>query len=246
MRYFIEFSFNGTNYHGWQMQSNAITVESVLSRSISIKLNEQIKLFGASRTDTGVHAVQMFAHFDTGKRFIELDLVMKLNSFLPKDIFISSIFKVKDDVHARFSAMDRTYQYYISNKKNVFNSNLYIINSDLNISLMNKACDFLLGKKDFTSFAKKHSDTNNNICNVYEAYWNHEKSELVFTIKSNRFLRNMVRSIVGTLVQVGNQNLSIDSLNHIFDSRDRSESGFSVPAKGLFLTSINYPENIFK
>ena len=121
MRYFIEFSFNGTNYHGWQMQSNAITVESVLSRSISLKLNEQIKLFGASRTDTGVHAVQMFAHFDTNKRFIELDLVMRLNSFLPKDIFVSSIFKVKDDVHARFSAMDRTYKYYISNKKNVFN-----------------------------------------------------------------------------------------------------------------------------
>ena len=167
-----------------------------------------------------------------------------MNSFLPNDIFIKDIFSVNKDSHARFSAISRTYEYYISNSKQVFNPNIYTFFKKLNIEKMNEASLYLLGEKDFTSFSKLHSDSYTNICNVSEIKFEKIDENIIFSITSNRFLRNMVRSIVGTLIDVGTSKIQSDKINHILKMKNRSEAGFSVPAKGLFLTKIIYPKNI--
>lgn len=244
MRYVIEFSYNGTNYHGWQKQPNASTVQEELSKCLSFQLDEEVELVGAGRTDAGVHALQMFAHFDTENKINNTNLVFKLNSFLSDDILIHSIFKVTEEFHARFNALERTYQYFVSTKKNIFNDNIYFVSSKLDCAKMNEASQFLIGKQDFTSFSKLHTDTSTNNCNIIKAMWVQQEDNLIFSISSNRFLRNMVRSIVGTLIDVGKGKINPSIMKDIIAKKNRCEAGFSVPAKALFLKEIKYPPEI--
>jgi tRNA pseudouridine38-40 synthase len=248
-RYFILLSFNGTKYHGWQIQENGITVQSVLNRALSQVSRSEIETVGAGRTDTGVHASKFIAHFDIEKHFSfeELnDLAYKLNSNLPNEIAIDKIFKVKEDVHARFSALSRTYKYYISPNKNPFKfDSSYFYKGSLDLELMNDAAKILFEYIDFTSFSKLHTQTKTNNCKIYIAEWQIEEDMIVFTIKADRFLRNMVRAIVGTLLDVGRGKIDIQKFREIIDMKSRCEAGFSVPANGLFLVDIEYPEDIF-
>ena len=244
MRYFIEFSYNGTNYHGWQKQPNASTVQEELTKCMSVLLKEEVELMGAGRTDTGVHAHQMFAHFDTLSTFNSEKIVTKLNSFLSNDILIYSIYKVKGDTHARFTATARTYKYFVSNKKDIFNPNLHLVLKDLDLDKMNSSCSYLLGEQDFTSFSKVNTDTFTNNCDITKAVWTKEGDVFVFTISANRFLRNMVRSVVGTLLDVGIGKIKVEEVKKIIEKKDRCAAGTSVPAKALFLTEIKYPKEI--
>ena len=244
MRYFIEFSYNGTNYHGWQKQPNANTVQEEMEKCMSVLLQEEIELMGAGRTDSGVHATQMFAHLDTNTVLNTEKMVKKLNSFLPNDIMVFSVFLVKEDTHARFTAIARTYKYYVSPEKNIFNPNTYLFFKKLDVDKMNEACKYLMGEQDFTSFSKLHTDTFTNNCDITKAIWEQEGENFVFTISANRFLRNMVRSVVGTLLDVGYGKIEVEEIKTIIDKKDRCSAGTSVPAKALFLTQVKYPNNI--
>jgi tRNA pseudouridine38-40 synthase len=242
-RFFIEIAYNGTNYHGWQIQQNANTVQAEINKAISTLLNEKITVIGAGRTDTGVHAQQLFAHFDTSIPFETEKLLFKLNSFLPDDIACNSIFKVNSDAHARFSATTRTYEYWITPTKTPFLINkAYYFPHSLNIDLMNKAAKELMLHTDFSCFSKSKTDTFTNDCNITSASWKTIDNQLVFTISANRFLRNMVRAIVGTLLEIGQNKITIEDLKKIIKSKNRSEAGQSVPAHGLFLVKVEYPE----
>ena len=245
MRYFIELSYNGKAYHGWQNQPNAITVQEVLEKALSTILKSEISIVGAGRTDAGVHASQMFAHFDYDQNFESKDLVYKLNSFLPKDVAIQQIFKVKPEAHARFDAVSRTYHYKVSTSKNVFDYDFaYEVQLPLNVDAMNKACKILFEYRDFQCFSKSNTDVKTYNCDIKEAYWTSNNNQLIFTITADRFLRNMVRAIVGTMVNIGLGKLKSEDLHAIIKSKDRGEAGFSVPAHGLYLTEIVYPEDI--
>ena len=245
MRYFIELAYNGKNYHGWQKQPDAISVQEVLENALSTLLREKIQVMGAGRTDTGVHAKQLFAHFDMEAIDTTPNLIFKLNSFLPKDISIQNIFPVKDDAHARFDASERAYEYLISYHKNPFSDDFaHLIHYKPNIDLMNEAANELLNYKDFQCFSRSNSDVKTYYCDIKEAYWKIVNSQLVFTIKADRFLRNMVRAIVGTLLDVGFEKTSISQFHEIIKSKDRSRAGSSAPAKGLYLTKVEYPERI--
>lgn len=243
MRFFVELSFNGKQYHGWQIQPNANTVQAELIRAFSTILHQQVELVGAGRTDAGVHANQMFAHFDLDQGIDAERLISQLNCFLPYDIAIQKIFNVKDDAHARFDAISRTYQYFITNKKSPFAANCYYFHKILDINTMNIACKYLLGKQDFTSFSKVHTQTYTNDCLISAAKWVQNDDGLVFTITADRFLRNMVRAIVGTLLEVGQKKIKADEIKNIIGKKDRSKAGVSVPAHALFLTKIEYPES---
>ncbi|MFT7051975.1 MAG: tRNA pseudouridine38-40 synthase [Psychroserpens sp.] len=246
LRFFIELSYNGKVYHGWQNQPDAISVQEVLENTLSTILKQDIAVVGAGRTDTGVHASQMFAHFDFDKKLSE-QIVFKLNSFLPKDIAITAIFEVKADAHARFNALSRTYHYKISTSKNVFNSDFaYALQKSLDVELMNTACEILLQYKDFQCFSKVKTDVKTYYCKLIKAQWDVVNDELVFTIRADRFLRNMVRAIVGTLINIGLGKLELEKLHDILKSKDRGEAGFSVPAHGLYLVNVEYPESIKK
>ena len=245
LRYFIELSYNGKAYHGWQNQPNVITVHEVIEKALSTLLNDKIPIVGAGRTDTGVHASKMFAHFDYEGKLDSLELVYKLNSFLPKDIAISEIKKVKNDAHARFDAMSRTYHYRISTHKNVFNFDFsYQLQKPLDVSKMNDACKILFKYKDFQCFSKSNTDVKTYNCDIKEAHWQEKNNELLFVISADRFLRNMVRAIVGTMVNIGLGKMTPNELHKIITSKDRSEAGYSVPAQGLSLVDIKYPEDI--
>ncbi len=245
MRYFIELSYNGAAYHGWQNQPNAISVQEVVEKALSTLLRATIAIVGAGRTDAGVHASQMFAHFDTEVSFVEKELIYKLNSFLPKDIAIHAIFKVSHDVHARFNALSRAYLYRVSTSKNVFNTMLaYQYGSKLDVDAMQLACNVLYEYRDFQCFSKSKTDVKTYNCDIMSASWQKVNGELQFTIKADRFLRNMVRAIVGTMIEIGSGKLSIDDLHEIIKSKNRSNAGFSVPAHGLYLTEVLYPETI--
>ena len=244
MRFFIELSYKGTNYHGWQEQPNANTVQAEINRALSTILNTNIEVIGAGRTDTGVHANQMFAHFDCDIDFDIQNLMFKLNSFLPSDIAIKDIFKVKEDANCRFDALSRTYQYHIIQKKDPFNKTAYFLQNDLDIKAMNEACKYIIGKQDFTSFSKVNTQTFTNNCDVMFAQWEVVNTNLIFTIKADRFLRNMVRAIVGTLLGVGFGKIIAADLAKIIAAKDRSKSGVSVPAHALFLTEVKYPNKI--
>ncbi|WP_299113157.1 tRNA pseudouridine(38-40) synthase TruA [uncultured Winogradskyella sp.] len=245
MRFFIEFLYNGKAYHGWQNQPNAISVQEVLEKALSTILKTNISIVGAGRTDAGVHAKQMFAHFDFEGTFKSKDLVYKLNSYLPKDIAILDIFEVQTEGHARFSATSRTYHYKISTSKNVFDYDLaYQVLLPLNVDAMNEACNILFEYKDFQCFSKSNTDVKTYNCEIKEAYWTQESNHLKFTITANRFLRNMVRAIVGTMVNIGLGKLKPKDLHNIITSKDRSRAGFSVPAHGLYLVDIVYPNAI--
>jgi len=243
-RYFIELAYNGTPFCGWQIQDNAITVQSTLEEAFSRIMREPIALTGAGRTDTGVHAKKYIAHFDTFQELSEKDcqdLCRKLNSYLRESIVIFKIYKVANDLHARFSAVSRTYQYFISLEKNPFTTDFsYELHGDLDVNRMNEACKILYKYTDFSCFSKAHTQTKTNFCTIQKAIWKREKNTLIFTIQANRFLRNMVRSIVGTMIEIGQHKISLDDFRQIIESKNRSEAGLSVPAKGLFLVDVNY------
>jgi len=247
LRYFIELSYDGTHYHGWQSQPNAVTVQDKIEKALSLLLRSTLKITGAGRTDAGVHARQMFAHFDAEISLDTDDLVYKLNSFLPKDIAIQQIFPVKPDAHARFDAVSRSYAYYLHRHKNPFLKNYsWHFKKDLDISKMSEAASYLLLFDDFKSFSKTHTDVKTYICNIKKAYWEQTDEQLIFYITADRFLRNMVRAIVGTLIEVGLGKIDIEKFVQIIKARNRNKAGFSVPAHGLFLEKIVYPESKLK
>ncbi len=245
MRYFIRFSYFGKAYHGWQNQPNAITVQEVLERSLSTLLRQQIEVVGAGRTDAGVHAKEMFAHFDISEIQDCNELVYRLNALLPEDIAVQQIFKVRLDAHARFDAVERTYEYWVVQDKNPFYWDLaHCIKLPLNVEAMNQAAQFLLSHTDFESFSKSNSDVKTFNCDVREAKWEKQGDKLVFTIVADRFLRNMVRAVVGTLLDIGLGKTNPDEIHTIIESKNRSNAGASVPAKGLYLTEVLYPKTI--
>tara|TARA_R110001583_G_scaffold186749_1_gene347669 strand:+ start:3276 stop:4019 length:744 start_codon:yes stop_codon:yes gene_type:complete len=245
LRYFIELSYNGSAYHGWQNQPNALSVQEVTEKALSTLLKTSISIMGAGRTDTGVHAKQMFAHFDYENDLDATDLVFKLNSFLPKDVVIHDIFKVKEEAHSRFNAISRTYLYRIALKKNAFtNNDTFYVRQTLDIENMIEATKVLFQYKDFQCFSKSNTDVKTYHCNIMKAEWVLVNNELQFTIKADRFLRNMVRAIVGTLINIGLGKIAVDDLHTIIKSKNRSEAGFSVPAHALYLTAVQYPNDI--
>lgn len=247
-RFFIFISYKGTSYHGWQLQPNALTVQKILDEALSRVMDEEITTTGAGRTDTGVHASVFCAHFESraGDPETDKNLVFRLNRYLPKDISVSAIRRVWPDAHARFSAISRTYTYYISKVKDPFREeSSWFIHGNLDVSLMNQACAILMEQSDFSSFSKLHSDNKTNICKIYSAIWTEEVNGLVFTIRADRFLRNMVRAIAGTMIDVGSGKMNLDEFRDIILARDRCKAGKSVPAKALFLTGIEYPDEIF-
>jgi tRNA pseudouridine38-40 synthase len=246
-RYFVHLAYKGTNYHGWQYQPNAITVQETLNKAFSLLLSEEINLTGAGRTDTGVHARNFFAHFDSNHSDLQHNnqIVYKLNCFLPDDIQIFGLYKMDHNAHARFDATEREYKYYISRTKNIFSSDYcWQFYPELDIAEMNIAASTLLQYTDFTSFSKLHTDVMTNNCKVSEAKWNVEDNLLVFKIIADRFLRNMVRSLVGTLIEVGNGKRATNDFEKLILTKDRTKAGPSVPAKGLFLENIRYPYSI--
>ncbi|AUC82241.1 tRNA pseudouridine(38-40) synthase TruA [Lacinutrix sp. Bg11-31] len=245
MRYFIELSYNGKAYHGWQIQPNAISVQEVLEKGLSTLLREPISTMGAGRTDAGVHAKQLFAHFNTEVIFDIPQIIYKLNSFLPVDIAIKNIFKVKADLHARFHAISRQYLYRIALEKSPFNTEqAFLLKPKLDIKRLKEATKILLDYKDFQCFSKSNTDVKTYNCDIMKAEWQVVGNELHFTIKADRFLRNMVRAIVGTLINIGIGKVEVETLHDIIKSKNRSEAGFSVPAHALYLTKIEYPETI--
>ncbi|MBD0724551.1 tRNA pseudouridine(38-40) synthase TruA [Flavobacterium sp. L1I52] len=242
MRYFIKLAYNGTPYNGWQIQPNAPSVQETLNKAFSVLLHSEISLMGAGRTDTGVHAREMYAHFDFDAPFDTQKLVYKLNSFLPKDIVIYAIFSVTDEAHCRFDATKRTYEYHINTFKDAFlQEQSWYLNQKLDVDLMNEAAKLLLQYTNFQSFSKVNTDVNTFDCTIFEAHWTQKDNKLIFTISANRFLRNMVRSIVGTLVNIGLHKINLDDFKSIIESKNREKAGFSVPAHGLYLTKIKYP-----
>ena len=242
MRYFIKLAYNGTPYNGWQIQPNAPSVQETLNKAFSVLLHSEISLMGAGRTDTGVHAREMYAHFDFDAPFDTQKLVYKLNSFLPKDIVIYAIFSVADEAHCRFDATKRTYVYHINTFKDAFlQEQSWYLNQKLDVDLMNEAAKLLLQYTNFQSFSKVNTDVNTFDCTIFEAHWTQKDNKLIFTISANRFLRNMVRSIVGTLVNIGLHKINLDNFKSIIESKNREKAGFSVPAHGLYLTKIEYP-----
>jgi tRNA pseudouridine38-40 synthase len=245
-RFFVAIKYDGTNYHGWQIQQNANSVQAELNKALSTLLQKEILVTGAGRTDTGVHAKQLFAHFDTIIDFDIKKIRFKLNTLLPDDISCSSITKVNDDAHARFGATARTYEYWITPNKNPFLVNkAYYSPYSLNIELMNKASSQLLNYTDFSCFSKSNTDTHTNDCDVTFANWEIKENCIVFTITANRFLRNMVRAIVGTMLEIGQEKITPDQLDTIINSKNRSEAGTSAPAHGLYLTQVIYPKEVF-
>jgi tRNA pseudouridine38-40 synthase len=246
-RYFLYFSYKGTAYHGWQIQPNGISVQEVLTKTLCTILRTEIELTGAGRTDTGVHARLMVAHFDFEGSFpAEFELIAKLNSFLPKDIAVLNIREVQSDAHARFDAMSRKYEYHVVLQKSVFRTDLAArISNTLNVGMMNLAAGTLKEYRDFTSFSKLHTDVKTNNCAIKQAEWTQRDDEWVFTIEADRFLRNMVRAIVGTLFEVGRGKMSVEEFGKVIELKDRCKAGTSVPAHGLYLVDIKYPDSIF-
>lgn len=248
MRYFITLSYNGKNYVGWQIQPNGVSVQHVLQNALSTILREQIDVVGAGRTDAGVHARKMIAHFDWGGEPLhEMELVQKLNSFLPSDIAVRSIRQVAEDAHARFSATSRTYNYYLTTEKDVFGGGQkYRIFFQPDLDAMNALCPILSEYRDFTSFSKLHTDVKTNNCVIYSAFWERRGNDYVFTISADRFLRNMVRAIVGTLLEAGRGRLDERGLRRIIEARNRAVAGDSAPGHALFLADVTYPDDIWR
>ena len=245
MRYFIELSYDGTPFVGWQRQTAGDSVQSCLEDALSILFRKPISIVGAGRTDAGVHAHQLFAHVELDQ-LIEQDLRYRLNKLLPKEIAVRNIILVAQDAHARFDAVSRSYRYQITTQKNPFlQKRSYQFFKPLDVELMNLAAKILIDHKDFKCFSKSKTDVKTYICDIQHAHWKQNGSELVFYIQANRFLRNMVRAIVGTLIEVGLRKISISDFKSILASRDRSQAGYSVPAHGLYLENVNYPKHIF-
>lgn len=246
IRYFIQMAYNGRDFHGWQIQPNADTVQERLNRAVSVLVSEDVNVTGAGRTDTGVHASFFVAHFDVAAEIESLSgFVYKLNRILPSSIRIDTVFKVENDMHARFNALSRTYHYFFSLEKSPFNDDFSVFMPfDLDVEKMNEAAKILFRHTDFTSFSKLHTDVKTNNCTIYKAHWIRNGADLVFEIEADRFLRNMVRALVGTLVMVGNGKISAAGFEQIILQKNRGIAGASAKAKGLFLTHISYPETV--
>ena len=246
MRFFFEIAYNGKNYSGWQSQLNAVGVQAVVEETLSKMFRAPLKIQGSGRTDTGVHCEQQFFHVDIDNDFEEAGMIQKLNSFLPRDIAIQSIRKVKPDANARHSALDRTYQYRITTKKNPFLEGLaWHYFKTIDVAAMNKAAEMLLGEQDFECFSKVKTDVNHFLCEIKKAEWKGDDDRMEFTITANRFLRGMVRAVVGTLLDVGTGKISMKDFQSIIHSKDRKRAGANVPAYGLYLTKVKYPPHVF-
>ncbi|MGB0934088.1 MAG: tRNA pseudouridine(38-40) synthase TruA [Lishizhenia sp.] len=242
-RYFFELAYDGTKFFGWQIQPREISVQQTIEEALTkLNSNREVKVVGCGRTDTGVHASNFYLHVDFPEIKQQEKFLFKLNRMLPDAIAVAKIIKVKSDAHARFDALERTYQYFISTQKKPFNSAYtYLVSSKLNIDAMNKACAYLIGEKDFTSLAKMHTDVKTNICNVRFAQWKKTNEDtLMFEIKANRFLRNMVRATVGTLLEVGLQKIKPEEVKEILDAKSRSRAKASAPGHALFLSKVEY------
>lgn len=242
-RFFFQCTYDGTDYSGWQKQLNVQTIQGVIEEKLSMLYgNQSVDIVGCGRTDAGVHAKQAFFHVDLDPLFSIEQLQYKLNNMLPLDIAIDKIIEVAPEAHARFDATKRTYHYFLHQKKLPFHQNdSWFYPRALSLDKMNEAAQFLLGRQDFTSFSKLHTDVNNNFCDIYHAEWKVVGDQLRFEISANRFLRNMVRAIVGTLLEVGKGNIPPAAVREIIAAENRGEAGCSVPAKGLFLERIEYP-----
>ena len=250
MRYFIELSYKGTNFCGWQLQPNAVTVQGELEKALGLVLREQIRLVGAGRTDSGVHALHFVAHFDASQEGLDTDesLVQKLNGITSRDIALHRIVAVPSNAHARFDAISRTYCYRIATEKNPFTVDLaYHYYRPLDMEKMNAAAAILPEYNDFTSFSKLHGNAATNLCNISNALWTDKYSgELRFIITANRFLRNMVRAIAGTMMDIGLGKYPPENIRRIILERDRNKAGTSAPPQGLYLVEIQYPKTVFE
>ena len=245
-RYFMYLAYNGANYCGWQIQPNGLSVQEVIEKSLSTLLRMPITIVGAGRTDAGVHAREMAAHFEAEVQDVTL-LTNKLNRILPKDIVVYKIVRVKEDAHARFDATSRLYRYYLTTQKDPFMYPYkYKVHGSIDVEMMNKCSRILFEYIDFTSFSKLHTDVKTNDCKIIHAQWEQQGEDYVFTIQANRFLRNMVRAVVGTLLEAGRGKLDEAGMRRVIDAKDRAVAGLSVPAHALFLEEIGYPPHIFE
>ncbi len=245
-RYFLEVSYKGTNYSGFQVQQNAITVQSQIEKALHTFFKQAISLTGSSRTDAGVHALQNFFHFDA-----DIDMMGKqlynINAILPQDIVLKAIFSVPDNAHCRFDAISREYKYFIYNAKNPFLADrAWFYPYTLDMAQLNLAAQKLVGTRDFSSFSKKNTQVRNFICSIEHSQWTIEDGYIVYQVKGNRFLRGMVRGLVGTMIRVGRGLISLDTFESIIQAKDASRADFTTPAHGLFLTVVNYQENLLE
>jgi tRNA pseudouridine38-40 synthase len=244
MRYFLEVAYNGKNYHGWQVQLNAHSVQSELNAALRKLFGLPLETIASGRTDTGVHAICQVVQLDIDKEICTQDM-HKLNSILPFDVSILNIYEVDIKAHARFDAFSRTYEYRICRQKDPFLKDFaYYFSKKLCVSRMNEACEILKSAKDFQSFSKVRTDVNHFLCHVFQATWKEDKDMVVFTIEANRFLRGMVRAVVGTMIEVGLERISIPEFSNIIACKNRKAAARAVPAEGLFLTAVKYPESI--
>lgn len=241
-RYFLEIAFRGSNYRGWQVQPGEKTVQQSLETALSTLLSQPTPCVGCGRTDSGVHANQFYVHFDAAEVLQETKFMYRLNALLDLDIAVRRIIPVKEEAHARFDAIERTYRYFIHQQKNPFlNDRSTFVVGDPDMDLMNQAAEYLVGTMDYQSFAKVNSDVKHHQCEVFSAFWYRHDDQFVFEISANRFLRNMVRAIVGTLLEVGAGKMTLERFKYVVESRDRSNAGKSVDARGLFLHQVKYP-----
>lgn len=243
MRVFVYISYKGTNYHGWQMQNNAFSLQQEITESLQILLkNKSLSIIASGRTDAGVHAKQQVFHVDIPDNTEIENLLFRLNGILANDIIVNSIRSVPQKSHARFDAIKRSYEYHLKTKRTPFGENeYYYYRNSLDVEAMNKAATYLLGEHDFQSFSKVKTEVNNFICTITQAEWRTHDSGMIFYISANRFLRSMVRTIVGTLLEVGERKISSNELKIIIEKKDRSVAGRAVPAKGLYLCKVEYP-----
>jgi tRNA pseudouridine38-40 synthase len=246
MRYFFEITYDGTKYNGWQNQANALGVQQVVEETLSKLLRNEISIVGSGRTDTGVHCIQQFFHADIQSEMKQKEFLQRLNSFLPKDIAIRNVFPVTSDAHARYDARERAYEYHVTTRKNpLLVGRAFYFFKECEILLMNEAALLLVGEHDFTSFSKVKTDVNHFVCTIKKAHWAKNGDLMIFSISANRFLRGMVRAIVGTLLEVGTQKISIKEFQAIVKSKDRKKAGMNVPPEGLYLTQVKYPKSLF-
>ncbi len=247
MRYFLTLSYDGTRYHGWQIQQNAVSVQQTLEQSLSRLLKAETRVVGAGRTDTGVHASRYIAHFDAAPIDNQPAFLYHLNCILPSDIAVSEVREVIPEAHARFDAVKREYRYYISRTKDPFRRDTVLYYSyPLDVEEMNRAAAAVMEYQDFTSFCRLHSDNKTNVCRIYESYWTRQGDLLIYTVVADRFLRNMVRALVGTMTDVGRGKTTVEEVRRIVELKSRGAAGASAPAHGLFLTDVVYPEEIYR
>jgi tRNA pseudouridine38-40 synthase len=247
-RYFIQLSYKGTNYHGWQVQANALSIQEVVDKALSSILRHQAPTLGCGRTDTGVHALDFYAHFDSGavQTLLDPDFIYHLNCMLPWDIAAKQLLKVHPDAHARFDALSRTYEYRIAFRKDPFlKDRAMLCRNNLDVPAMQQAAQILLEYSDFGCFSKNLTQVKTNLCKIMLAEWSGKEDGLVFRIQADRFLRNMVRAIVGTLLDIGRGKINEAGLRKIIEGGNRSDAGTSVPAGGLYLCEIVYPKEVF-